>query len=197
MGTYITHDVVAWSADGASVLIHRTGSSSGDAGTSNHYLLVSAGDPHPLVVSFTNTRDPERATEHVGAAACSKAVDELARALAARRFRGVALRREQCKNTKREVVAVSADTAAATAMSWVASPIVRTASPREIASAQAATLAGGEPGDVSTTTGALILVSTGINGDSSGPAHVAVMHRTKSGYVRLVDDLRDVSRAPG
>jgi hypothetical protein len=195
MGTYIDHELVAWSSDGKSVLVHRTTSSSATSGIAERYLLISAGDKSPLTVSFTNTQDPDRATQHVDAAACVKAVDQLEGALAAKKFRGVTLRREQCK-TKRDVVVVAADTAREAALSWVATPIERTASARETGSVQATKLAlasrPDEAADVSSMTGQLVLVFYGQNGDSSGPAHVVVMQQTTTGYDQLIEDLRGV-----
>ena len=169
MGVYINHELVAWNDDGTAALISQTTSSSGTAGMGHVYILVSADGSKPLVVSFDNTMDPDTATQHVDELACGKAVDTLHYALAARRFKGVNLRKEQCKGA-RDVVAV---TPAATAD--VTSSIQHVGD-----------------GILASRSGALILVLSGENGDSSQPAHVAVYKPSKAGLVAIVDDVRAI-----
>jgi hypothetical protein len=192
MGRYVGLDLLAWSPDGASALIVRTESSSGQAGSKTDYVLVTADDPRPVVAVFSDHLDPERATEHVDRAACQRAADELQRALVARKFRGVTIRRERCKLAARNVLEVGPDAVEA-AGSWVAHPRLRAPSALETASWEAAkTIVGdaGDEADVAATTGKLILVFSGVNGDNSGPAHAAAFSPTKTGYQPFVADLR-------
>jgi hypothetical protein len=171
MGVYIDHVLVAWNDDGTAALISQTSSSSGTEGTARSYILVSADGAKPLVVSFDNTRDADTATQHVDEIACGKAVDTLHYALAAYHFRGVNLRKEQCK-AARDVVALTPTTTAD-----VASSVQQLGD-----------------GVIASRSGALILVIAGENGDGSRSAHVAVYRPGKAGLALLVDDVRSIAR---
>jgi hypothetical protein len=167
MGVYITHELVAWNDDGTAALISQTTSSSGTAGMTHAYILVSADGSKPLVVSFDDTQDPDATTQHVDEIACGKAVDTLHYALVAHRFSGVNLRKEQCK-AARDVVALTPAT-----MTDVASSVQQLGD-----------------GNLASKSGALILVLSGENADSSRAAHVKVFKSGKAGLAVVVDDLR-------
>src|SRR5436190_933702 len=94
MGSYINFEVIAWNGDGSAALIERTGSGSATAGTSHVLEIVTAGEKDPFMVSFNDTQDPDKATQHVDAKACRAAVVAMKAALAARKFTGITLRPE-------------------------------------------------------------------------------------------------------
>jgi hypothetical protein len=188
MGVYIDLDLVAWSDDGSSALVTRTTSSSAGGGVGHDYILVTSGDKHPVVAAISDTQDPDHATEHVDRAACAKAALSLAKAVAAKHFRGVTIHADRCA-AKRDVVAVNAEAARVAATSWIAKPVQRAATDRETAGWAIAKKVTVDPSDVSAASAKLFLVFTGYNGDSSGPAHVAVFDADQS---VLIDDLRGV-----
>jgi hypothetical protein len=168
MGVYTTYSVVAWNSDGSAVLLEREISSSGTAGTSRAYLLFHMGATAPLVASFTDTQDPDHASEKIDQAACEKAADTLGKALDARHFRGVTLDATHCKRD-RAVVRVGKDSAQEAAVSMTA---VR------------------DDTMMASTTGKLIVMMTGQNDDGSQPKHIEVRARTATGYTTLFDDTK-------
>lgn len=200
MGVYVNFSVIAWNADGSSALLTRDGSSSATAGATHDYILVSASDRTPVVFTFSDTQDPDAATEHVDHDACVKAAGALAKALTAKHFKGVTVKADHCTAT-RDVVAVSADAAKAAAAAKVTPPFKRGKTPRDATSYAAAQAAfgSGAPSDgtddeIAAASGVMAIVLSGENGDSSRPAHVAVYVPSKSGTSadRWIEDLRDV-----
>ena len=172
MGSYSSYELVAWNDDGSSALLIHSGSSSGDAGASQSYILAGAGDKKTLDFELTNTRDPDTAHEKITAAACTKAADALEKALAAHHYKGVALHKDRCSTAKRDVVAIDAATAQAAELSWVATPGVRPPSAREDAAWKLARLEKHDGAtDVAATSGKLVLVMWGESGDSSAPKY--------------------------
>jgi hypothetical protein len=202
MGVYVNFDVVAWNDDGTSAIVSRDTSSSGTTGSTHAYILVSAGEPPALVVRFTDLQDPDKQTEHIDRAACTKAAAAFATALGARRFHGVTVTAAACGTAARDVVRIDATAARLAALAWVATPAARPATDREQASAEAArqalgpTSGAGGTGwgvaDVASLTGRLILIVTGGNGDSSTMGHLAVYARTKGSVAQQIADLRDL-----
>lgn len=168
MGTYINFDVVAFSTDGDAVLLHRTQSSSGTAGRSATYLLVTATSKTVETTSFDDTLDPDKATQHVSVAQCEKDAAAFAKKVAAAHIEALVFDAKACKST-RAVVGYDKNLVAVT----VPAP---TSSERQFLAA---------PGD-----GKLLLEMWGENGDSSFPGHVRVFVKSGDGYKLLVDDLR-------
>jgi hypothetical protein len=150
-------------------------------------------------VSFDDTQDPDRRAQKIDRATCLANATILRRALAAHRFRGVAIRRSHC-STHRQVVVVSP----ATWTQMEASHLTglarrRPATALELSVDDAVTSALRDPdasidldpdADIASLTGALIIVLFGVNGDETGPAHAAVIAQTPGGPRVLVDDLR-------
>lgn len=184
MGSYERFELVAWSRDGRSALVVNTHTSSGTVGSHQTYtLLVTTGETRTF--TFTSTEDVDTPTEHVDRATCEATARAAQRALAERRFPGVAVHPERCATT-RDVLAVDPAAQDIAVASWVGSPIYRSPTPRELAGDEARKLVlhddPGAPADVATRTGDLILVFYGVNGDSSGPKRCTAVVRTRSGY---------------
>lgn len=180
MGSYTSYDLIAWSEDGAAALLASNHSSSGAAGSSRTYLLVTADTKIPTEFAFTNTYDPDTAHEKITPAACTKAADALAAMLAKHRFKGVAIHKDRCKVAARDVVAADAAATAIVEASWVAKANARAATTREGTAWELAQREGhADDADVATTGGALVLVMWGQSGDSSGPKNGAVFGRGK------------------
>src|SRR3954470_3398851 len=78
MGVYITVTLVAWNTDGTAALVTRDTSSSGAAGSSHEYLIVTA-DTDPVAFSFDDTTDEAGpASQKITAATCARTADDLA-----------------------------------------------------------------------------------------------------------------------
>ena len=185
MGLYVNFDVIAWNADSTSALVTRDTSGSAMAGSSHDYIVVTAGETAPIITKFTDLADPDKSTEHVDKATCVKAAAAFEKVLAAKHFKGVSIKSDQCSSAKRAVVVVSPDAAQLAALSWLSTPAKRAASARETAG-WAADKAAGSGNDVAALTDKLILVFSGGNGDSSWMAHVA----TYVGGKAQIADLR-------
>ncbi len=184
MGVYIVLDVVAWNADGTAALVTRSDSSSAEAGASYDYLIVTTTDKTPASFTFTNTRDPDKTTEHVTAATCGKTATAFTAALAKHKFKGVTAKTNQCKVARREVVVIDKD---ANKVAKDAAAAGAAGSSRAVAS-DAAIKAENSNGDGTAVTanGQLVIVLSGANGDGSAPAHAAVY----AAGTRVIEDLR-------
>jgi hypothetical protein len=187
MGVYRHLDVIAWSSDGASALLARDTTSSGQVGQSRDFLVVSAKDAagEGVEVTFTNTLDGDTAIEHVDPLACVDAAQTLTRALAAKKFKGVAINASACATAARDVVMIGDDAARVAASSWIAAPAHAHLSKREAAARAATKLVLGDasdfPASVAATSGRLYLVVWGINGDDSTGARASAVRPTKAG----------------
>jgi hypothetical protein len=198
MGTYITLEVVAWNKDGTATLVTRATGSSGTAGTTLDYFLVTATAKTAAKFTFFDTTDPDKATQHVDAKACATSADALAKVLADKQFTGVTADKAQCKSAARNVVTISADAARDAKATLVAPPIAnshRTATRQQTAGWAAAEAEqrdikqrAPDGADVFAKTDALVLVLYGGNGDDSFPGHAAVY----AGGKRVIEDLRSL-----
>lgn len=173
MGTYITLELVAWSDDGTTAIVKRTTSSSGTAGAATEYILVGTRDA-PTVTSFHSTLSPDTASEQIDTTACTKAGDAFAQLVTHRRFSGVVLHRDRCKTAERDVVTI-------------------TPAGASLAAASSVPISEGDGDTMATRTGALLVMFTGENGDSSRPAHAKVLVPTPTG-LQVRFDLRDAGR---
>ena len=182
MGVYITFNLVAWSSDGSSALLVRDEASSGTVGSSHGYVLVSATDK-PVTYMETDTLDPDKATEKVTPAICKKTGEDLSKALAAKKFKGVDVKAGGCTAT------VSADVAKAAKASITDKP--KAGSPGEAAIKLVNYSSPNAPTQAALTSGKLVLVLYGDNGDSSTPAHVDVLVPAAKGGFTNQGDLRN------
>jgi hypothetical protein len=183
MGYYSDVTLAAWSSDGAAALVTRDTSSSGTAGNTHTYVVVTTSGETEF--TFDDTQDPDKAGQKVSVASCRKQAGELGKALAAGGFKGVRIDADRCAG-KRDVVTITADAQRAVEASWVALPVSRQPTQREQLALDVAKGIGREGLDVATTTGKLVLVFWGENGDSTGPAHASAF----AGTTQVVEDLR-------
>jgi hypothetical protein len=188
MGSYRQLDLVAWSSDGASALLTSHRSSSMYSGEIYEYVLVGS-DAKVEVFTFHDTHDAERpANEHVDRAACERAAGQATRALAARKFRGVTIRRDRCATAEREVVAIGDDAKREVAQSWV----VAGRSPRDDGAIDAVQSVDKDwstrhPRYLAMTTGKLVIALYRVAKDDTYPAEGAAFASTAAGFARIAE----------
>jgi len=132
MGSDRISTLLAWNRDGTAALIEQPSYRDGDHALG--YTVVAVG-AKPVTVSISNAmRFDSKDNEQIADTDCATAAKQLASALATNHLTGVDVHADQCKNARRAVVTVAADTERDVEQSWVALPQGRTPTAREQAS---------------------------------------------------------------
>jgi hypothetical protein len=148
MGSYVNFEVLAWSTDGSSALLSRVATSSAESGAVIDRIIVTAGDPKPLVFTIADAREEPIAEKQI--AINRRALE---RAMSARGFCGAPHAPRCHVESDRE-------------------RIEREAALRNIDREAVGPLP--DDAELATLTGRLVIVLEGKNGDESGPAHAHV-----------------------
>ena len=141
MGSDVDTAPVAWNADGTAVLLRTDTSWDGERTTSYEIVSAAAATVRADLsdVDHQNGSDTEKTT----VADCTRAAQQLARALGAAKFNDMTIHADACKRDRADIVVIGAAQQKAVEQAWVALPQGRPPSAREQAAIDA--LAVAEP----------------------------------------------------